>query len=158
MLLTSPLQVFLTPGHQPSGLRRLRADGDRVQYLPGGGAATRLFHHSAQTGLDHHGEGTSVFMMRFVLSPVPRSEQRCMTSCQRPLLSIYIPNEPSFRKVSGQQLLPFFLPRKYMEAVTWTLVAYKDQPWPAAKKSAVPCLAGLHARLPLQQPLLQIPE
>lgn len=60
-----PLQVFLTPGHQPAGLRRLCSDGDRVEYLPRGRAAPRLFHHSAQTGLDNHGEGQILMLRTF---------------------------------------------------------------------------------------------
>lgn len=106
-----PLQVFLTPGHQPPGLRRLRADGDRIQHLPGGGATARLFHHSAQTGLDHHGEGTSVFIMRCFSFPGRIAVNRGgTTSYHLLLLSTSVPNEPPFRRVwvSSRCLLSFF--------------------------------------------------
>lgn len=79
LLLNFPLQVLLTPGHQPSGLRRLRADGDRVEYLPRGGAAPRLFHHSAKTGLDYHGEGQIVFRMWLILCSVCNMEVNVQT-------------------------------------------------------------------------------
>lgn len=127
------IQVFLTPGHQPSGLRRHRADGDRVKYLPRGGAAPRLLHHSTQTGLDHHGEGQSVIKT----CPLP-----CMNAC--PDKSKTPALESAIAVVVHSWCISLgLLIYSWVFLTVWHFICG--------------CL-GLPARLPLQQPLLQIPE
>lgn len=128
------IQVFLTPGHQPSGLRRHCADGDRVKYLPRGGAAPRLFHHSTQTGLDHHGEGQCHKDVSFTVWGNEECSDKSKTADLESAIAVLVHSW-----CISLSLLIYSL----IFLTVWHFICG---------------CSGLPARLPLQQPLLQIPE